>query len=89
LSNCDLAIYASQWSAHTARVHYEIADAKIRVVPFGTNLATAPAAQEVVRLVQDRSDRLCERGPKALEVARLMNRRGICRRCTWWAACRR
>jgi glycosyltransferase involved in cell wall biosynthesis len=88
LSNCDLAIYASQWSARTAREHYEVADAKIRVVPFGANLTTAPAAPEVVRLVQARSDRLCELlfmgvnwtnkgGPKALEVARLMNRRGI------------
>jgi glycosyltransferase involved in cell wall biosynthesis len=88
LNNCDLAIYASQWSARTAKEHYAVNERKIRVVPFGANLSSAPSAEKVARLVPNRSDRVCELlfmgvnwinkgGPKALEIARLLNKRGI------------
>ena len=88
LINCDLAIYASQWSARTAKEYYEVNERKIRVVPFGANLSSVPSAEEVARLLANRSDRVCELlfigvnwinkgGPKALEIARLLNKRGI------------
>ena len=88
LINCDLAIYASQWSARTAKEYYEVNERKIRVVPFGANLSSVPSVGDVARLLANRSDRVCELlftgvnwvnkgGPKALEIARLLNKRGI------------
>ena len=88
MSNCDLAIYASQWSARTAKEYDEVNERKIRVVPFGANLSSVPSVEEVARLLANRSDRVCELlligvnwfnkgGPKALEIARLLNKRGI------------
>lgn len=88
LDNCDLAIYASQWAARTAREYYEVDEAKIRVVPFGANFATTPDAAHVSEELTKRSDKECQLlfvgvnwvnkgGAKALETARLLNQRGL------------
>jgi glycosyltransferase involved in cell wall biosynthesis len=88
LDNCDLAIYASQWAARTAREYYEVDERKIRVVPFGANLSSVPGAGYVAEQVGKRSDRECQLlfigvnwvnkgGAKALEAARLLNERGL------------
>ncbi len=88
LDNCDLAIYASEWAARTAREHYQVDDRKIRVVPFGANLTNAPLATDVSRNIADRTDQECQLlfvgvnwvnkgGPKALETARILNDRGL------------
>ncbi len=88
LDNCDLAIYASQWAARTAREHYQVDESKIRVVPFGANFTTAPSAIDVARGIADRKDDECQLlfvgvnwvnkgGPKALEAARILNENGV------------
>ena len=88
LDNCDLAIYASQWAADTAREYYRVDEAKIRVVPFGANFTTAPDRAFVAERMMGRSVRECQLlfvgsnwtnkgGPKALETARLLNERGL------------
>ena len=88
LDNCDLAIYASQWAARTAREHYEVDEEKIRVVPFGANFSVIPDAAYVSQELEKRSDKECQLlfvgvnwqfkgGPKALEAARLLNDRGL------------
>ncbi len=88
LDNCQMAIYASEWAARTAREHYQVDEAKIRVVPFGANLSSMPPAQDVARNIADRTDRECQLlfvgvnwvnkgGPKALEAGRILNDRGI------------
>lgn len=88
LDNCDMAIYASQWAARTAREHYRVNESKIRVVPFGANFSVIPDATLVSRELAKRSDKECQLlfvgvnwqfkgGPKALETARLLNERGV------------
>lgn len=88
LENCDLAIYASEWAARTARENYRVDDSKIRVVPFGANFTTTPDADVVLAELAKRSDKECQLlfmgvnwafkgGAKALEAARLLNERGL------------
>ena len=88
LDNCDLAIYASQWAAQSAFEHYEVDEAKVRVVPFGANLSTVPSAGYVTERVAQRGFKECQLlfvgvhwnnkgGSKALEAARLLNQRGV------------
>ncbi len=88
LDNCDLAIYASQWAAQTAREHYRVDESKIRVVPFGANFTRSPDTDVVLQELDKRPDGECrllfmgvnwafKGGAKALEAARILNERGL------------
>jgi glycosyltransferase involved in cell wall biosynthesis len=86
LSRCSLAIYASDWAAQTAIKNYRVA--KVEVVPFGPYLERNMTAEDINRIVNDRSRNECKLlfigtnwqlkgGNLALKVARELNRRGL------------
>lgn len=88
LANCDLAIYASQWAADTAITRYGADPAKVKVVPFGSNLDLQPGEDEVKQAIAKRPKDRCELlllgvswegkgGPFALEVVRRLNQAGL------------
>jgi glycosyltransferase involved in cell wall biosynthesis len=88
LGRCALAIFASDWAARTAIESYAVDPAKVKVVPFGANLAEAPSADDVERSIADRPLDRCtvlfvgvewERkgGDVVLETARLLNKMGL------------
>ena len=52
LSNCRLAIYASDWAAATAKDHYNVDPAKVKVVPFGANIACDRTLDDVRAIVR-------------------------------------
>lgn len=87
LDNCDLAIYSSQWAARSAIERYRTDPARVRVVPFGSNLE-APTMEEVEASIAARAQDVCELlfigvawerkgGPKALDLARTLNEQGV------------
>ncbi len=93
LDVCTKAIYSSEWAAQTAIACYKVPPAKISVVPFGANLVERPAAREVEAMIQQRSASRCEltlvgvdwkrKGvDQAIQVAQLLNERGVPTRLT-------
>ena len=88
LSKCRLAIYSSEWAANTAIQNYHVDSAKVKVVPFGANINCDRNLTEIDRIVENKDFDICKLfffgsdwyrkgGDKALEVANLLNRRGI------------
>lgn len=88
LSRCRLALYSSEWAADSAVRHYDVNPEKVRVVPFGANLDCDRTADDIRRLVAARPREVCrllfagvawhrKGGAAALEVAELLNRRGL------------
>lgn len=88
LSRSSLVIYSSEWAANTALRHYEIDPQKVRVVPFGANLSPtsddsydAVGARHLdngtIRLLWVGVDWRRKGGDVALEVAEILNSRGI------------
>lgn len=88
LDNCDLAIYSSKWAARSAIERYGADPARVRVVPFGSNLYETPAAAEVEAHIAARDRELCELlfigvawerkgGPRALELAQALHDEGV------------
>ena len=88
LSNCKLAIFASNWAAESAIHQYGTDPGKVKVVPFGANFLEPPDRDAAVRSVSDRpvdSCRLITIGvdwvrkgiPRAIELASVLNRRGL------------
>ena len=88
LDRCALAIYTSEWAARTAIGGYGADPARVRVVPFGANLAAEPREPDVANGIRARRFDECrllflgrdwERkgGPAALAVAEALNRRGV------------
>lgn len=55
LSNCRLAIYSSKWAADTAIANYAVDKRKVRVVPYGANLAQVPSMDEVEQAMSHRA----------------------------------
>ena len=87
LNRVALAIYASEWAASSAIDHYDVDPRKIKVIPYGPNLA-APSEAAVERMVAARAGDRCrllfvgvdwERkgGPVALQVAQELNAAGL------------
>jgi glycosyltransferase involved in cell wall biosynthesis len=83
-----LAIYSSDWAAQSAIEDYRADPAKVKVVPFGANLRNPPSDDQVRAMIDSRPRDRCrllfvgtgwERkgGDIAVEVARLLNERGI------------
>lgn len=88
LSRCSLAIYASEWAASTAIKSYDVDPKKVKIVPFGANILRDLDQQKIEKIISEKQFNLCkllfvgvdwERkgGPKVLEVARLLNERGL------------
>jgi glycosyltransferase involved in cell wall biosynthesis len=88
LSNCRLAIYSSEWAAKTAISNYNVDHKKVKVVPFGANLARVPTNGEVREAIASRGSGACKLlfvgvewirkgGELALSVASVLNQRGL------------
>ena len=88
LTNCRLAIYASEWAAKTAIANYNVESNKVKVVPYGANLARFPNASEVQRAIKARGSGVCKLlfvgvdwyrkgGDEALLVAARLNQLGL------------
>jgi glycosyltransferase involved in cell wall biosynthesis len=88
LSHCRLAIYSSEWAAKTALANYAVDSTKVKVVPYGANLARSPSAEEVQRAIASRGSDLCKLlfvgvdwhrkgGEEALLVTSKLRERGI------------
>lgn len=88
LARCRLAIYSSDWAARTAIENYDVDPAKVKAVSFGPNVACDRNIQDIREIVKARSSDVCrllfvgvdwfrKGGDIALQVAGLLNRRGI------------
>ena len=88
LANCRLAIFSSEWAANTAINSYKINPAKIKVVPFGANIESTRNIQDVHTILRKKKYEVCnllfigkdwfrKGGDLAVEVAGLLNQRGI------------
>lgn len=88
LSSCHLAIYSSGWAANTAVANYKVDSEKIKIVPYGANLALVPNTQEVERAIASRSSETCKLlfvgvdwdrkgGDQALLVTTRLRERGV------------
>jgi glycosyltransferase involved in cell wall biosynthesis len=88
LANCSLAIYTSDWAAKSAIDNYDVDPAKVKVVPYGANIAAGRDEEEVRGMIGARSrdevnllfvgvDWERKGGPIALETARVLNARGV------------
>ena len=88
LANCRLAIYSSDWAAKSAIANYSVDRKKIKVVPYGANLAKYPSPNEVQKAIARRPSGVCrllfvgvdwirKGGDKALLVASELNRVGL------------
>lgn len=93
LGACDLAIYSSEWAARSAVEYYGADPAKVKVLPFGSNLMTPITEAEVEKAVKARFRGRCELiligvdwegkgGPLAWNVAKELNRMGMPTRLT-------
>lgn len=70
IARADAVIYASDWAARSARDNYGAPAAKLHVIPFGANLAHAPARAEA--LAPRRDDGRC----RLLFIGRDWQRKG-------------
>jgi glycosyltransferase involved in cell wall biosynthesis len=59
LDRCAKVIFASEWAARTAMEHYDLAEEKVAVVPFGANLDVVLPAREVSEDIRRRSRAEC------------------------------
>lgn len=90
LRRTDLAVYASEWAASSARAEYGdvISAEKIVVVPLGANNPVRLSSDRVVGLAAERGAEVCrllfvgmdwegKRGSLTLETVTELNRRGV------------
>lgn len=88
LTNCRLAIYASQWAADSAIKHYDVDPDKVKVVPFGANISCDRDEQDIARLAEQKPMDRCKLlllgvdwhrkgGDRALEVAKRLTNAGL------------
>jgi glycosyltransferase involved in cell wall biosynthesis len=86
--NVQLAMYASEWAAASAREAFGLPLDRVAVVPFGANLDTLPSAEEVQRAIATRPRTRCrmlwvgvdwerKRGDLAVEIARRIEAHNI------------
>ena len=86
--NVQLAMYASEWAAASAREAYDLPLDRVAVVPFGANLDTLPSAEEVQRAIVTRPRTRCrmlwvgvdwerKRGDLAVEIGRRIEAYGF------------
>lgn len=88
LANCDLAFYASHWAAGSAVRRYGADPAKVRVVPFGSNLGLQVPDELILRAIEERPMERCDLlllgvswerkgGPLAVQVVEELNKAGL------------
>ncbi len=88
LTNCSLAIYASEWAAETARKNYQVDPQKIKVVPFGANFPCNRTQEDISSILQRKSADKCnllffgidwdrKGGNVALAVTKELNNQGL------------
>jgi len=88
LEKCKLAIYSSDWAAKTAIENYQVAQSKVKVVPFGANIECDRSLDDIKAIVDSRPSSQCnllflgvdwfrKGGDIALEVARELNQQGL------------
>ena len=88
LRRCSLAIYTSDWAAKSAIDNYDVDPAKVKVVPYGANMASKLEADDIDGHLSHKSYTCCkllflgvdwERkgGAVALEAARVLNGLGL------------
>ena len=93
LRRCSRAIYSSDWAAAIARETYFADMSKVRVVPFGGNVADNPPLADVEAFVAGRDNRQCNlllvgvdwerKGADiAVEAVKSLNERGFSARLT-------
>jgi glycosyltransferase involved in cell wall biosynthesis len=86
--NVQLAMYASEWAAASAREAYDLPLDRVAVVPFGANLETLPTAEEVQRAIATRPRTRCrmlwvgvdwerKRGDLVVEIGRRIEALGF------------
>src|SRR3990167_9363888 len=52
LSRCSLTIFSSDWAANSAREIYGVPKEKVKVVPFGANLQSAPTQNDIQHMLK-------------------------------------
>jgi glycosyltransferase involved in cell wall biosynthesis len=88
LEHCALALYSSEWAARSAINFYGTSPSKVRVVPFGANIADSPDERDVARMIQARPKGKCrllfignewkrKGGDLVLETASRLCRHGV------------
>jgi len=88
LSTCRLAIFSSEWAAHTAIQYYDVDPQKIKVVPFGANTRCHHSAAKIRGAIENKQFDTCKLlfigvdwfrkgGDIALAVAEKLNRQGL------------
>jgi glycosyltransferase involved in cell wall biosynthesis len=88
LERASVAFYASEWAAKSAVEDHGADPGKVEVVPFGANLPIAHARDDVRAMIHARPRDRCrllfvgvdwarKGGDRAIEVARLLNERGL------------
>ena len=88
MENAEHAVYSSDWAAGGARKHYQIAEEKLSVIPFGANLEIRHDRANIESAIAERSRDSCvllflgvdwqrKGGDLAVETARLLNVQGL------------
>ena len=88
LSNCQLAIYSSEWAAQTAKANYRVDASKVTVVPFGANVEGVRALKDIRSTLAQKSKDVCKLlfigtdwyrkgGDIAIDIARSLNASGL------------
>lgn len=88
LDGASLAIYSSDWAAHSAIHHYGADPAKVTVIPFGANIECHRTEEEIRSIVDARATDRCnllflavdwnrKRGSLAVEVGERLNAGGL------------
>lgn len=88
LSRCAKAIFTSDWAAQSALKDYAADPQKVEVIPFGANIESNRTRADIVTILQRKSFDICKLlfvgvdwkrkgGDRALEVANMLNRRGL------------
>ncbi len=72
LAKCALAIYTSDWAARDALHTYGADPRRVKIVPFGANLASRRSATDVQRLLASRPRDTC----RLLFIGRIWDRKG-------------
>jgi len=60
LDRCEFAIYSSDWAAQTAIDHYGVSPSRVKVVPFGANMACDRTLDDARAIVDSRSTTSCK-----------------------------
>ena len=88
LERASVSFYASEWAARSAVEDHGADPWKVEVVPYGANMPITYSRDDIANIVRERPDDSCrllfvgvgwERkgGQRAVEVARVLNERGL------------